>query len=64
METPNYTLAELSAEDAAALTAEITAVLEKYQAEIGVKSVIEILKRVPLTPEEPPVPSPFMTEEQ
>lgn len=67
MEPQKYQLAELPPEVAEALTKEITAVLEKYNAEIGVKSMIEILQRVPLA-EAPVIPegavaSPFMTEE-
>lgn len=41
-----YSLEELSKEDADNLTEELKAVLEKYGAEMGVKSNIELLKRV------------------
>ncbi len=61
MEEKDYTLAELSPEEGKKLSEEITAVLEKYNAEIGVKSILEILKRVPKTEE--PTPSPFILNE-
>ena len=45
----DYELKEPSQEEATQLTAEITAILEKYNCEIAVRSNIEILKRVPIT---------------
>lgn len=50
-----YTTRALTKEEGDALTAEMIAVLEKYNAEMGVKSTIEILKRVPKD-----IVSPFM----
>ncbi len=41
-----HTLEQLSKEDEIALTQELQAVLAKYDAEMGVSSHIEILKRV------------------
>lgn len=48
-----YTLTELDPNEAAELTKELQAVLEKYDAEIGVSSAINIMKRVPLETKEP-----------
>ncbi len=42
----NYTLQPLSEEEFKNLSSELTEVLNKYNAELGVKSTIEILKRV------------------
>jgi len=42
----NYTRSELSPEEASALTKELQDVLAKYNCEMGVKSSIEIFKRV------------------
>lgn len=55
---PEYHLEELSPEDADALTKEMQAVLEKYDAELGIKSMIEIMKRVPVG-----IPSPLTHED-
>lgn len=52
MEEPTYKLGALTPEEAKSLTDELKAVLEKYGCEMGVKASIEILKRIPLTPEE------------
>lgn len=52
-----YTLAEPDAEEGKALTAELQAVLKKYDAEIGVVSRIHIYKRVRVAPKEPTVPA-------
>jgi len=59
----NYKLEDLSPEEAKDLTEEITKVLEKYNAEIGVSSQINIMKRVEESPANPDglVPSPFLT---
>lgn len=46
MENNTYTLADLTPEEAESLTKEITEVLAKYNAEIGVTSKINIMKRV------------------
>lgn len=43
-----YTLAELSPEEQVNLTKDMTEVLEKYNAEIGVHSAITMMKRVPV----------------
>lgn len=59
METPKYTLQDLPPAEAKALTEEITAVLTKYNAEIGVTSQINIMKRVEAKEES--IPSPFLT---
>lgn len=53
-----HTLEDLSAEDQVKITEELQAVLAKYDAEMGVKSSIEIWKRVPKS-----VPSPFTVED-
>ncbi len=45
---PDYTLEELSVEDADNLTRELQQVLEKYGAEMGVVSNINLMKRVPV----------------
>ena len=42
----NYTLQPLPEEEFKNLSSELTEVLNKYNAELGVKSTIEILKRV------------------
>lgn len=47
-----YKLAELSLEDAKALTDEMQAVLAKYDAEMSVSSNLHILQRVPLETKE------------
>lgn len=47
-----YKLAELSLEDAKALTDEMQAVLAKYDAEMSVTSNLHILQRVPLETKE------------
>lgn len=54
-----YTLEELSPEEAAAMTLELRAVLVKYNAEMGVKSAIELLKRVPIKQDATPSPYPL-----
>lgn len=61
-----YTLAEPDKEEGEALTAELQAVLKKYDAEIGVTSRIHIYKRVRVAPKEEqaptapgPIPTPF-----
>lgn len=46
MENNTYTLEDLTPEEAENLTKEITEVLAKYNAEIGVTSKINIMKRV------------------
>jgi len=56
---PDYTLAELSPEDAANLTRELQEVLAKYDAEMGVASQINLMQRVP---KEEGTPS-FLTKE-
>lgn len=43
-------LTELTKEEAEALTKDLTAVLEKHNCELGIKSTIELLKRVEDTP--------------
>ncbi len=52
----NYKQAPLSKEEFDALSVELNTLLEKYNAEIAVKSTIELLKRVEV-PEE--VKSPY-----
>lgn len=52
----DYELQELEKEEGEALTAELKAVLEKYNAEMGVSSKIEMFKRV--TKDEKSVVSP------
>jgi hypothetical protein len=50
-----YSLEPMPTEDGAKLTAELQEVLKKYDAEMGVKSTIEIYRRVypsPLTAED------------
>lgn len=59
-----FTLAELSREEADALTKDLQEVLAKHNCEMGVKSVIELLKRVPITPPEAPVVSTFLQEDK
>lgn len=54
-----HNLKELTKEEAEQLTKELTAVLEKYNCEIGVKSSIEILKRVEIKQEDG-VESPYI----
>lgn len=51
----DYVLEDLTPEEAAALTKDLQDVLKKYNAEMGVKSAIELLKRVPVKPAEPNV---------
>ena len=41
-----YKLEELSKEEAEQITAELTAILDKYDVEMGVSSSINIMKRV------------------
>lgn len=53
---PKYTLEEPPKEEFEALTKELTAILTKYNCEIGVKSSIEILKRVEAKEEGIPTP--------
>lgn len=48
-EQPKYTVSPLTPEEMAAMTAEITAILDKYNAEIGVSSQLQFLKRTPVT---------------
>ena len=47
---PEHTLVDPTEEEMVNLTTEMTALLEKYDCEIAVRSNIEILKRVPKTP--------------
>lgn len=55
--TQKYTLAELTTEEGDAFTKEMTELLEKHNVEVGVKSTIEILKRVEV--KEDGVPTPY-----
>lgn len=55
-----YKLEELSPEVGEQLKAELQAVLAKYDAEMGVTSSIQLLKRVEA---KDPVPSPFIVNE-
>lgn len=63
-EHPPYSLEVMPTEQAVELTNELQAVLKKYDAEMGVKSTIELFKRVypsPYTDElngQPPAPEP------
>lgn len=54
-----YTTRELTPEEGKALTDDITALLEKHNAEIGVISSIQLLKRVPTD-----TPSPYGNTEE
>lgn len=47
-----YTMQQMPAAELEAMTAEITVILEKYNAEIGVSSTLQFLKRVPQTTNE------------
>lgn len=53
-----YTTRELTKEEGEALTADMKAVLEKHDAELGVVSSIQLLKRVKVEPKVAPVESP------
>lgn len=53
----SYTTRELTKEEGDALTKDLQAVLEKHNAELGIKSVVELLRRV-----EDPVLSPLNDE--
>lgn len=57
---PNYELKPLSQEEGDALTAEMLTLLEKYNAEMNIRSNIEIMQRVEVSEE---VPSPYAKEE-
>lgn len=45
----DYELEELNTEESESLTKDMQAILEKYNCEMGVKSSIFIMKRVPKT---------------
>lgn len=49
----DYVLEDLTPQEAAALTKDLQDVLKKHNAEMGVKSAIELLKRVPAKSTEP-----------
>jgi len=57
----DYELQELSKEEAEALTKDLQEVLAKYNAEMGVSSTINLMKRAPK-----PVPTPaeFLSDDQ
>lgn len=58
-----FELRPLSIEKMQQLTNELTAILEKYNCEMGVKSTIELLERVEIKEEitkEEGIPSPFL----
>lgn len=60
-ETKKYKLVDLSKEEGDAISKEITAVLIKYDAEMLVKSTIEIMKRVEdVLVGDKSVPSPYV----
>lgn len=56
-------LRDLTPEEAAALTKDLTDVLQKHGAEMGVKSTIELLKRVDEATEDA-IPSPYGTTDK
>jgi hypothetical protein len=60
-----YSLREMDKEEGAKLTAELQAVLAKYDAEMGVSSNIELLKRVatPTNTTEEPIVSPLQQDD-
>lgn len=60
-----YRLEEMSPEEGKALTAELQEVLKKYDAEMGVTSSIQLLKRVHNTPApaDAPVVSPIQEDD-
>jgi len=53
---PQYTTVPLEKEEFEALSKEMTALLEKYNCEIGITSNLQMLKRIPQ-----PVESPYAT---
>lgn len=63
---PEYRLEELTKEEMENLTVELQEVLERYNCDMGVRSSIEILKRVPVTKEEetPTTPDEFIIPEE
>ncbi len=63
MEEIKYTLADLTPEEADALTKDLQKVLIRHNAELGVKSSIEILKRVEIKNEDG-IPSSFTPDEE
>lgn len=56
-----YHLEEMSKEEGETMTKEIQAILEKYNAEMGVNSAISLMKRVE---DETPVVSPYLDDKK
>lgn len=57
-----YTLGEMNQEEFEAMSKDLNAILEKYNCEIGVKSQIEILKRIPI--KEEGIPTPYIKDDE